>query len=116
MEKPHELKMTVKLTVMNPELEDGSAFGRGIASLCLGVRETGSLYAAAKRMGMAYSKAWRVIRDTEEDLGITLLDRDGARGSKLTEVGNRLLDSYLEIERMVAERAEELFGELFPQG
>ena len=113
METSRDLKMSVRLTVMNPELEDGSAFGRGIASLCMGVRETGSLYAAAKRMGMAYSKAWRVIRDTETDLGITLLDRDGARGSKLTEAGNKLLDTYLEIEAQVAQQVEELFEELF---
>ena len=113
MEESRNLKMSVKLTVVNPELEDGSAFGRGIASLCMGVRETGSLYAAAKRMGMAYSKAWRVVRDTETDLGVTLLDRDGARGSKLTETGNKLLDVYLEIDAQVSARAEELFAELF---
>ena len=115
MEQAPDLKMTVKLTVVNPELTDGSAFGRGIASLCLGVRETGSLYAAAKRMNMAYSKAWRVIRDTEEDLGIQLLDRDGARGSKLTEMGGKLLDAYLAVEQQVAEQAERLFAELMNQ-
>ena len=41
------LKPTIRLSIMNPDAESGSLFGRGIASLCLGVRETGSLNAAA---------------------------------------------------------------------
>lgn len=49
------LKPTIRLSIMNPESESGSLFGRGIANLCLGVRETGSLNASAKGMGMAYS-------------------------------------------------------------
>ena len=33
------LKPTIRLSIMNPDAESGSLFGRGIASLCLGVRE-----------------------------------------------------------------------------
>ena len=84
------LKPTIRLSIMNPDAESGSLFGRGIASLCLGVRETGSLNAAAKGMGMAYSKAWRIIKDTEAALDLQLLNRDGAHGSDLTEAGNKL--------------------------
>ena len=80
------LKPTIRLSIMNPDAESGSLFGRGIASLCLGVRETGSLNAAAKGMGMAYSKAWRIIKDTEAALDLQLLNRDGAHGSDLTAV------------------------------
>lgn len=50
------LKPTIRLSIMNPDAESGSLFGRGIASLCLGVRETGSLNAAAKGMGMASAR------------------------------------------------------------
>ena len=38
---------------------------------------------AAKGMGMAYSKAWRIIKDTEAALDLQLLNRDGAHGSDL---------------------------------
>ena len=65
------LKPTIRLSIMNPDSESGSLFGRGIANLCLGVRETGSLNASAKGMGMAYSKAWRIVKDTEAALGIS---------------------------------------------
>ena len=107
------LKPTIRLSIMNPDAESGSLFGRGIASLCLGVRETGSLNAAAKGMGMAYSKAWRIIKDTEAALDLQLLNRDGAHGSDLTEAGNKLLDTYLAIEEKLQKEAEELFEGAF---
>ena len=107
------LKPTIRLSIMNPDAESGSLFGRGIASLCLGVRETGSLNAAAKGMGMAYSKAWRIIKDTEAALDLQLLNRDGAHGSDLTEAGNKLLDTYLAIEEKLQKEAEELFEAAF---
>lgn len=107
------LKPTIRLSIVNPDAESGSLFGRGIASLCLGVRETGSLNAAAKGMGMAYSKAWRIIKDTEAALDLQLLNRDGAHGSDLTEAGNKLLDTYLAIEEKLQKEAEELFEAAF---
>lgn len=107
------LKPTIRLSIMNPDAESGSLFGRGIASLCLGVRETGSLNAAAKGMGMAYSKAWRIIKDTEAALDLQLLNRDGTHGSDLTEAGNKLLDTYLAIEEKLQKEAEELFEAAF---
>ena len=107
------LKPTIRLSIMNPDAESGGLFGRGIASLCLGVRETGSLNAAAKGMGMAYSKAWRIIKDTEAALDLQLLNRDGAHGSDLTEAGNKLLDTYLAIEEKLQKEAEELFEAAF---
>ncbi|MFR1637807.1 MAG: winged helix-turn-helix domain-containing protein [Eggerthellaceae bacterium] len=107
------LKPTIRLSIMNPDAESGSLFGRGITSLCLGVRETGSLNAAAKGMGMAYSKAWRIIKDTEAALDLQLLNRDGAHGSDLTEAGNKLLDTYLAIEEKLQKEAEELFEAAF---
>ena len=107
------LKPTIRLSIMNPDAESGSLFGRGIASLCLGVRETGSLNAAAKGMGMAYSKAWRIIKDTEAALDLQLLYHDGAHGSDLTEAGNKLLDTYLAIEEKLQKEAEELFEAAF---
>lgn len=107
-----ELKPTVRLSIANPEDESGSVFGRGVANLCLGVREHGSLNAAAKSMGMAYSKAWRIVKDTEATLGIQLLDRDGAHGSQLTENGNVLLDTYLAMNDKLQEEASKLYAKL----
>lgn len=103
------LKPTIRLSITNPASESGSVFGRGIANLCLGVREACSLNAAAKGMGMAYSKAWRIIKETEAALGIQLLNRDGAHGSTLTEEGDALLDAYISIDAQLQKDAEKAF-------
>ena len=103
------LKPTIRLSITNPASESGSVFGRGIANLCLGVREAGSLNAAAKGMGMAYSKAWRIIKETDAALDIQLLNRDGAHGSTLTEEGDALLDAYIAIDAQLQKDAEKAF-------
>lgn len=106
------LETNVKISIVRPGVESSSAFGPGVACLCAGVREKGSLYAAAREMGMAYSKAWRIMKDTEAALGMQLLDRDGAHGSSLTEDGIKLLDAYQELEAGIAKDAEERFHRL----
>ena len=112
MSQLKKLETGIRLTITNPESESNSAYGFGIAGLCSGVREFGSLNAAAKDMGMAYSKAWRIIKDTEAALGIQLLNRDGAHGSELTEEGNKLLDSYLALADALEKEAAKLYANL----
>lgn len=112
MSKSSSLKPLVRLAVANDDSSSGSQFGRGVASLCLGVRNLGSLNAAAKEMKMAYSKAWRIIKETEAALDMQLLDRDGAHGSTLTEDGNKLLDAYLAVDKLVQKYAEKEFAKL----
>ena len=106
------MKPVIRLAVMSENSDSNSQFGRGVANLCLGVRELGSLNAAAKSMKMAYSKAWRIIKETEAALGIMLLDRDGAHGSTLTEEGNKLLDAYIAVDTKLQAVAEEEFAKL----
>lgn len=88
------LQPAIKLSLHNPQAQHDSVFGPGIVALCKGVRDTGSLNAAAKHMGMAYSKAWRILKDTESALGVQLLVREGAHGSTLTDECLQLLDAY----------------------
>lgn len=103
------LTASVRLSISNDESDSGSVFGPGIAALCKGVRDLGSLNAAAKSMGMAYSKAWRVIKDTEAALGVQLLNRDGAHGSNLTDNGNTLVDVYYAISDHLKIEADDIF-------
>lgn len=112
MSRLSELKTSVRLSIKNPKSDSSSVFGRGIADLCLGVRNTGSLNASAKNMGMAYSKAWRIIKETEAALDLQLLDRDGAHGSTLTPDGEKLLDAYLEVNERMAKEAETTYRKL----
>ena len=61
-------------------------YGPGTQRLLVLVVQTGSLHQAAKQMGMAYSKAWRIVKDAEDHFGFKLLERQiggvggGARG------------------------------------
>lgn len=110
--KVNNLKPCIKLTIENPSSGSGSVFGPGIAALCDGVRETGSLNAAAKSMGMAYSKAWRIIKETEAALGVQMLVRDGAHGSTLTPDCIKILDSYYALRASLQQKSETDFKKM----
>lgn len=107
------LSAHARLTISDDDRDLPGAFGGGCASLLEGVAEEGSLNRAAKRMGMAYSKAWRIVREAEGHLGCELLARDGARGSALTDEGERALRAYRtlqsEVDLLVQRRLPELF-------
>jgi molybdate transport system regulatory protein len=73
-------------------------FGPGTHELLRHVEDTGSLHQAAKLMGMSYTKAWRLLRKTEEHLGWPLVERrvGGATGggTSLTARGRDLLERF----------------------
>lgn len=87
---------------------DEDALGNGLAALLRGVEQTGSLNRAAKEMHMAYSKAWKLMNSAEEHLGVQLIQRDGARGSTLTEEGARILHSFDAVSQQLNDYANEL--------
>lgn len=97
----------VRIRLAAKGAEKSTAFGSGSAELLSGVERLGSLNRAAKEMGMAYSKAWKSIRATEEQLGFALIERKGANGSTLTERGAAFLALYFEMTRRAQEAAEE---------
>jgi len=78
--------------------QDGKAFGDGPSDLLKEVEKAGSLHKGADRMGMAYSKAWTLIRLLEGRLGFLLLDRKtGGRsggGSRITPQAKDLVVCY----------------------
>lgn len=73
-------------------------FGPGTHELLHHVAATGSLHQAAQLMDMSYTKAWRLLRKTEEHLGGRLLERQvgGAAGggSSLTPMGRELVRRF----------------------
>lgn len=92
-------------------------FGPGTVQLMQLVRTTGSLSAACKEMRMAYSKAWKIVKNAEADLGISLMAgiRGGEHGGRtvLTPEGEQLLDRYLAFSREVDGMMEQLFLKYF---
>lgn len=94
-------------------------FGEGPARLMHAVEEKGSLRAAAASMGMAYTKALKILKNAENTLGFSLAirvtgGRDGG-GSRLTSEGKEWLGRY-ESYRDACIRANlRLYLEFFPE-
>ena len=91
------------------------AFGPGVASLLHGIQKYGSLAKSAESMGMAYSKAWKVMRKMEEYLGFQILLRQTGRGygSVLTPQGEDFLNRYDEFLKDVSNYATYSFKSHF---
>lgn len=105
-------KLTVRLYA-----SDIKVFGPGVAQLLHRVQKYHSLRGAAQSMNMAYSKAWTVLRSTEEQLGFKLLHSStggrGGGGAVLTEEGRQLLERYDELCRRLQEYGRQQYEELF---
>jgi len=94
MENNLHLKLTIRLYTDDHE----RCFGPGIATLLHRVEEHRSLRAAAASMGMAYSKAWRIIRTAEGVFGYKMLSSTiggpHGGGAVLTPQAEQLLCAY----------------------
>ena len=75
-------------------------FGEGPCRLLRGIEQYGSLRASAASMGMAYTKALRLMKHAEEALGVPLARKTiGGKhggGSELTQEGKEFLEKYEE--------------------
>lgn len=94
-------------------------FGPGVAELLRRVRTEHSLRGAAISMGMAYSKAWTVVKNSEAALGFKLLvSTTGGKhggGATLSPEAERLLAAYEEYRSRLRQYAQEQFPIYFPQ-
>ena len=111
MEK--KLRPVISIRVFAEE----KCFGPGIAALLRQVREHHSLRAAAMSMGMAYSKAWTILKASEENLGFKLLHsttvgKNGG-GATLTPEAESILSAYEDYCAAVRAYGESLFQEKF---
>jgi len=98
MKSMKHLGLQLRLTIYAGKNTQEATFGKGIATLLRGIEDLGSLNAAAKQIRMAYSKAWRIVNETEAGFGFPLIKRDGAKGSTLTKEGKKLLEAYEALE------------------
>lgn len=96
---------------------DNKCFGPGIAQLLARVDELRSLRAAAQSMEMAYSKAWKIMRQCEAGLGFRLLSSTtggrGGGGAVLTPEARQLLEAYRAYCRVMEQYGEALFEREF---
>jgi len=85
-------------------------FGPGKADVLEGIRETGSLAATARSLGMSYMRAWRLVREMRQLYAEPLVEmRRGGKakgGAKLTAAGAKALRLYRQMEREALEATE----------
>ena len=97
--------------------EGARAFGPGPLELMRRVEETGSLRAAAVSMGMAYTKATRLVKTAEQAFGFKLTERTiggaGGGGSRLTLEARDLLARYEAFESACEDDLRRNFNECF---
>lgn len=86
-------------------LFDGVILGPGKAELLEHIRDTGSISAAGRRMGMSYKRAWMLVEEMNAGFAAPVVasNRGGAGGggAQLTDLGQEVLRRY----RLVLETA-----------
>jgi len=84
----------------------GVMLGPGKADLLEGIRETGSIAAAGRRMGMSYKRAWTLVETLNaafaEPLVSSARGGSGGGGAGLTEAGEAVLNRYRALEAAAA--------------
>ncbi|WP_368414826.1 winged helix-turn-helix domain-containing protein [Falsiroseomonas sp.] len=92
-------------------LAAGEPFGPGKAELLEAIRDTGSIAAAGRRMGMSYQRAWDLVAAMNAHFRepVVAAAKGGARGggTALTPFGVEILAAYREIEALAAEATAE---------
>lgn len=99
----NDFEQIIRIKMKRKDCEEKVFFGKGIVDLLRGVEKYHSLNLAAKQMGMAYSKAWRIMGEAETAMGIQLINRMRKNGSELTAEGILLLQAYEEAEAAARE-------------
>ena len=86
--------------------ESGARIGPGKANLLESIRDTGSISAAAREMGMSYKRAWLLLDSMNQaftELVVTAASGGaGGGGATLTPFGAEVLERY----RRISNRAE----------
>ena len=96
----------LKLTIV---LDSGGRIGPGKVALLECVRETGSIAAAGRAMGMDYKRAWMLIDSLNRAFSSPAVERttggSGGGGAILTAFGEELLARYARLRAAADELA-----------
>jgi molybdate transport repressor ModE-like protein len=92
--------------------------GPGCRQLLHLIDHTGSVNLACKQMGISYSKAFKIIRNLESEIGYVAVERKqgGKHGGEscLSPRGRELLNWFDRFEKECADAASELFARHYP--
>ena len=109
--------MQVKFSVYFCSEEGERFFGAGPCELLLEVERLGSLRAAAQHLGMAYTKAFSMIKRAEKEFGFAMTQRTiggkGGGGSTITPQAKELLMRYQAYRTACGQSAQDLYNTYF---
>jgi molybdate transport system regulatory protein len=95
------------------DLISGDRIGPGKIELLDAIRSTGSISAAARRLGMSYRRAWLLVEEVNETLREpAVAAATGGRkggGAVLTPVGEKVVELYRSIENTARSSAAREF-------
>ncbi len=95
---------------VNIVLASGARVGPGKATLLEGIRDTGSISAAARALGVDYKRAWLLLDSLDTAFDTPVVERKaggvGGGGASLTPFGLDLLERYRRIEAAATALAE----------
>jgi molybdate transport system regulatory protein len=98
--------------VLEPEI----AIGPGKADILEGIKETGSIAAAGRRMRMSYKRAWLLVETMNACFKAPLVEtRRGGRahgGAMLTPTGEMVLACYRRMETLAGRAIASEMGKL----
>ena len=107
-------KAKIKLVIKSDRT---NFYGPGINELLILIDQYQSTKEAAGAMGLSYSKALKIIKRCEKELGFDIIKskRGGADGGKsiLTEEGRNIMTAYKDFNDEVNEDLEEKFYKYF---
>ena len=99
------------------EVEDQVVLSRWRVRLLTAVADTGSISAAAERMGVPYRRAWEKIREMEQRLGVALLDTQtggpGGGGARLTPAAHDFVARFRQFSEGIDRYVQQHFQEAF---
>lgn len=91
-------------------LGDEIAMGPGKADLLEAIEKTGSISAAGRALGMSYRRTWLLVdtmnRCWKDPLVETATGGSHGGGARLTALGKRVVQSYRDMQKMMADCAE----------
>jgi molybdate transport system regulatory protein len=97
------------------ETDGEYVFGRGISKILKAVEETGSIKAAAEKIGKSYRFVWSKVKETEQTLGAPLVRTQvgggDARRSELTDLARDLIREFDTLREQVSDLVNSEFHE-----
>lgn len=91
--------------------ESGARIGPGKANLLASIRDSGSISAAARDMGMSYKRAWLLLDSMNQAFNEPVVSAApggaGGGGAALTPFGAELLERYRRIYDRAAAAADD---------